>query len=92
VVVAPEWFGVSGTGYFLFLNIDKARITFDCRLNFTAQVMPYTGSHSWVERTLLDAYACLNSPTAPAPSPSCHWCSYRNHREETIMKAQRSGG
>jgi RecB family exonuclease len=76
-------FTVSDTGYFLYVNADKGRATFDCRLSFAVQIMPYTGSDSWVENTLLEAHACLLSAVAPMPSPACLWCWYRSYRGET---------
>jgi hypothetical protein len=74
-------FTVSDTGYFVYVNADRGRATFDSRLHFAAQIIPYNGGDFWVERAVFDAYACLMSATAPMPSSGCVWCSYRHEGE-----------
>ena len=70
-------FKVSDTGYFVYCNgktdIDK----FDAKLEFDIKIIPYIGDDSWVEKTIQDAHACLNSDTIPEPSADCDFCAYR---------------
>jgi RecB family exonuclease len=70
-------FNVSNTGYFLFVNADTARGSFDGTLVFKSQILPYTGNDSWVEAAVVGAHACLCADALPDASPECDWCAYR---------------
>lgn len=70
-------FKVSDTGYFVYCNGDTDKEAFDGRLEFEIKLLPYTGDDSWVEQTIRDAIACLDSETMPAPGEECDFCLYR---------------
>ena len=69
-------FTVSDTGYFIYCNGIRDKDAFNGVLEFTIDVIPYTGNDEWVEGTILDAYTCLNSDTIPPPDPGCELCRY----------------
>jgi len=70
-------FHVSDTGYFVYANGQKDREAFDGRLEFTVVLIPYTGSDSWIEKSLGDAKKCLGADAPPEPSSDCEFCAYR---------------
>src|SRR3989344_1917555 len=67
---------VSDTGYFVFCNGEKDRKAFDGKLEFDITPIPYKGSDSWVEKTIVEAHKCLNRDSIPEGSPDCDYCSY----------------
>lgn len=70
-------FSVSDTGYFIYVNADKEKQTFDQNLEFSLQVFPYVGSDVWIADALEEIHLCLNQGTPPPPHPGCEWCRYR---------------
>ncbi|MGE5298051.1 MAG: PD-(D/E)XK nuclease family protein [Acidobacteriaceae bacterium] len=70
-------FKVSKTGYFVYCNGITDKKAFDARLEFTIKLIPYTGDDSWVEKAIMNAYACLVSEKLPAASHDCDYCNYR---------------
>lgn len=70
-------FKVSSTGYFVYCNGDTDKQAFDGKLEFIIKLIPYTGDDSWVDGTVNDAIACLNSDQIPASGPDCDFCKYR---------------
>lgn len=69
-------FSVSDTGYFVYANGDKDKEAFDGKLEFNVQIIPYTGSDLWVEKTIFDAKRCLNGEIPPS-AEKCEYCTYR---------------
>ncbi len=67
---------VSDTGYFVYCNGIKDREAFDGKLDFEVTLIAYKGNDSWVEKTLMNAHACLNQDTIPPANPNCDYCSY----------------
>lgn len=70
-------FPVSDTGYFVYANAGKDKAAFDGVLEFEITIVTYTGSDAWVEPTLSNIHACLNSDTLPAAGAGCDYCVYR---------------
>ncbi len=70
-------FKVSDTGYFVYVNGKTDRKAFDGKLEFDVTVIPYTGTDSWIEKTLESAHACLMSDRIPPADKDCDWCGYR---------------
>lgn len=71
-------FTVSNTGYFVYCNGITDKKAFDGKLEFDIKIIPYVGDDSWVEKTILDAIACLKGDTLPASGPECDFCKYRH--------------
>ncbi|HLD14226.1 MAG TPA: PD-(D/E)XK nuclease family protein, partial [Burkholderiales bacterium] len=69
-------FTVSPTGYFVYCNGDTDREAFDGKLEFNVKIIPYVGNDTWVEPTLLELRACLQSDALPPVSPTCVHCVY----------------
>ena len=68
---------VSDTGYFVYANASKDREAFDAKLEFEVTLIAYTGNAGWVEPTLREIKACLESGEVPAKSETCDYCNYR---------------
>ena len=65
-------FKVSNTGYFVYVNGDQhfedGMLIEDkdkAVMSFNVQLIDYVGDDSWVEQTILDLKACLESNTCP---------------------------
>ncbi len=76
-------FTVSDTGYFVYANASKDKEAFDGKLEFDVTLIPYTGNANWIDGTLLEIKAALDSGKLPAASPDCDYCRYR----EAVGKA-----
>ena len=75
-------FKVSKTGFFVYCNGKTNMDKFDAKLEFDIKIIPYVGDDSWIEKTITDAYECLNSDSVPQPSVTCDYCSYRKAAAE----------
>jgi hypothetical protein len=82
-------FDVSDTGYFVYVNGDSTRSHFGRKLEFSMQIIPYTGDASWVDEDLAEALACLRRDLPPVASSSCEWCAYRT--AAAILEEPRRG-
>lgn len=67
---------VSDTGYFVYCNGKADLEAFDGKLEFDVNVIPYTGSDKWVDKTLKDAKKCLDSDKLPKSGKDCEYCGY----------------
>ena len=77
---------VSDLGYFVYVNGVSDHQHFGKKLEFTMQIIPYTGDASWVEEALAEAHSCLCRDSAPAGAKTCEWCAYR----EAAQNVERS--
>jgi CRISPR/Cas system-associated exonuclease Cas4 (RecB family) len=68
---------VSKTGYFVYCNGRTDKKAFDGKLEFDIKIIPYKGDDSWVEDTVKEAIACLNSDKLPESGVDCDFCKYR---------------
>lgn len=80
-------FDVSNTGYFVYANGRTDVDTFDGKLEFDIKLLPYTGDDSWVEGTLLELKAVLDSEEIPKPGDDCDYCRYREAAGK-VLRAQ----
>ncbi len=76
-------FGVSETGYFVYVNGKDDRAAFDGKLEFDVQLIAYTGNDAWVEDAVMGAYKILNSEKIPATGARCEYCPYVAARNKT---------
>lgn len=67
---------IASTGYFVYCNGRADAKAFDGKIEFDVTLIPYEGDDSWVEGTLKDIHACLNSSTVPQADPDCDYCTY----------------
>ncbi len=70
-------FKVSDMGYWFYANATKDREAFDGQLDFELTLVPYKGNTDWIEGTLIDLKACLDSDALPKPGADCDYCTYR---------------
>ncbi len=78
-------FKVSDIGYFVYANASKDRAAFDGKLEFEVTLIPYTGKANWIEKTLLDIKACLESGEVPQKGADCDYCTYRESAGKAFM-------
>jgi len=70
-------FKVSDTGYWFYANAMKDREAFDGKLDFELTLVPYKGSTDWIDTTLVELKACLDSEKIPEAGKDCDYCLYR---------------
>jgi len=71
-------YNVSKTGYFVYCNGRKDLDKFDGKLEFDLTLISYDGNDEWVENTIKDIHACLNSDNIPTANHDCDYCNYRD--------------
>ncbi|MDE1874484.1 MAG: PD-(D/E)XK nuclease family protein [Patescibacteria group bacterium] len=76
---------VAETGYFVYVNGRKDRPSFDGKLEFDVTLIAHKGDDSWVEKTIVQARACLDSDALPEPSSTCEFCVYRKAARDVQM-------
>jgi CRISPR/Cas system-associated exonuclease Cas4 (RecB family) len=82
---------VSDTGYFVYANGRLDLDGFNNRVEFRTKIIPYTGSDSWVEPTLLKMKACMDGEMpavgTAAMGGECDFCAYARSRTELTLAA-----
>ncbi len=68
---------VSKTAYFVYVNGIPSKPRFDERLEFRTTLIPYEGSHDWIEPALERIAETLRTPILPPPAQDCDYCAYR---------------
>lgn len=89
-------FVVSDTGYFVYTNARIDVDGFGNRLDFKTKLIPYTGDDSWVEGTIQQMKACMDSDTMPAVGVAamggdCEHCTYAKQRTMLTLEALQKG-
>ena len=69
-------FKVSSTGYFVYCNGRRDLDTFNGRVEFDVDLLPYDGSDDWVENTIEKIVTCLNQDNIPEANENCEQCKY----------------
>lgn len=67
----------SNTGYFVYCTGRPNEQAFNGKLEFDIHLIPYTGSADWIEKTLHEIKAALESYLLPEGSEDCDYCLYR---------------
>ncbi len=67
---------ISDNGYFVYCNGTTDRQAFDGKLEFSVEIIPYLGHDVWVEKELIKARQCLESPKLPEAAKNCEYCQY----------------
>jgi len=83
---------VSSTGYFVYANGRSDLDAFNDRVEFRTKIIPYTGDDSWVEDTIIQMKACMDSDTMPPVGDSimggeCMFCAYARERTKLTLAA-----
>jgi CRISPR/Cas system-associated exonuclease Cas4 (RecB family) len=84
-------FKVSDMGYWFYANAMKNREAFDGRLDFELTLVPYKGNTDWIDDTLVQLKACLDSDELPDASPDCDYCTYREVVGKKLQRFAPSG-
>ena len=84
-LLARNGYSVSSTGYFVYCNGQAERDSFKSTLHFDINVIPYDGSHDWVEATIMDLFHCLESDAIPESGNDCDYCGYRTAAADVIQ-------
>lgn len=79
-------FKVSDTGYFVYVNGRTDVDQFDAKLEFDIKLLPYTGKDDWIDGTLHDIKACLESDHIPPVGKECDYCPYREVAGKKLQK------
>ncbi|MFM2331179.1 MAG: hypothetical protein RLZZ26_686 [Candidatus Parcubacteria bacterium] len=84
-------FSVSPTGYFVYANGKADAEAFDAKLEFDIELIPYTGSDTWVEPAVFDLKEMLMSDEIPAVGTSfgggpCEYCTYREAAGKILLE------
>ena len=75
-------FKVSNTGYFVYCNGRRNLDTFNGRVEFDVDLLPYNGNDDWVENTIEKIAACLNQNKMPKANKNCNQCKYNKEVEQ----------
>lgn len=83
-------FEVNKIGYFVYTNGRLDLDGFNNHLEFVTKLIPYTGDDSWVDQTLKDMKACLDSEEMPSVGTAamggpCEHCQYAKARTELTL-------
>ncbi len=68
-------FDVSKVSYFYVCNADGSVPSFDGKMNFTETLVRYPWDTSWLEKSLSEMIAVLNSRELPGSNPFCENCA-----------------
>ncbi|MDL2363343.1 MAG: PD-(D/E)XK nuclease family protein [Patescibacteria group bacterium] len=84
-------FEVNDTGYFVYTNGRTDVDGFNDRVEFRTKVIPYTGSDSWIEKTLQQMKDCIENDKMPpigdaAMGGPCDFCTYARQRTELTLE------
>ena len=87
-------FNVSPTVYFVYVNGKSDAEAFDGKLEFDVELIPYTGSDTWVEPTIFDLKKMLMSEKIPPIGKAfgggpCDYCTYRENAGKALQKLHR---
>jgi len=85
-------FAVSDTGYFVYATGRQDLDGFNNKVEFHTYVFPHHGNSDWVERTIVDMKACMDSDEMPpvgvaAMGGPCEFCTYARARTELTLAA-----
>lgn len=87
-------FEVSDTGYFVYATGSSAHDKFDNVVNFETNVFPHHGNTDWVEQTLVDIKAVMDSDEMPSvgkrlmdSTKDCEFCEYAKSRTQLTLNA-----
>lgn len=77
---------VSDTAYFVYANGNSDADTFEGKLEFDVQLIPYTGDTAWIEPTITKLAACLTDERVPLPHSQCVYCGYREAAGKALQE------
>ena len=87
-LIANNGYSVSKTGYFVYCNEITDKEAFNSLLEFEIKVIPYEGTSSWVDNTIMNLHTCLRANHIPASIEGCEYCGYRDAAHQVILRNQ----
>jgi len=82
---------VSNTGYFVYANGRLDLDGFFDRVEFRTKVIPYIGSDTWIEPTLLKIKSCMDGEMPPVGTSAmggvCEFCTYARERTKLTIES-----
>ena len=78
-------FKVSNTGYLVYANASKAEASFNNQLVFETTLVEAELDTSWIEQTLAEIKACLESQAIPPIGSNCEYCPYREAAGKKLL-------
>jgi CRISPR/Cas system-associated exonuclease Cas4 (RecB family) len=76
-LLTQNGFETNSLGYFVYANGDGELPEFNDVLHFETTLVPCEGDSTWIEPTLLEIKACLDSNEIPKIGSGCEFCPYR---------------
>ena len=77
-IFQQQGFDISKISYFLFCSALYKNIeSFDDKIEFKIDIIPYEMDSSWVEGVILDIKKILDNKVIPKQNPDCKFCNYR---------------
>lgn len=70
-------FRVAPTAYLIYANASKAEADFSNQLKFETNLITVETTTDWIEQTLIDIHATLESEEIPPTGEFCDFCAYR---------------
>ena len=77
-------FKVSDTAYFYVCNGDRNYESFNSKLNFTINLVPYQTNTSWIDKKIVEMKQTLESESVPQINKSCEKCMFLNAGKDFI--------
>ena len=80
---------VSDTAYFVYTNGRLDLDGFNDRIEFRTKIIPYAGSDTWIEPTILKMKACMDGDMPPVGvsimGGECEFCAYARERTKLTL-------
>lgn len=77
-------FKVSSTSYFVYCNGKIDSESFQGRLEFDINLIPYIGNSDWLDETVSLVVKCLNKDIIPDSGADCDYCVYFKHIQDVL--------
>ena len=85
---------VSNTGYFVYANGRLDLDGFHDRIEFRTKIIPYIGTDTWIEPTLLKIKACMDGEMPAVGTAAmggvCEFCTYARERTQLTLESVRA--
>lgn len=78
-------FTVEPVGYLVYANASSTVEAFNNTLTFETTLVPVEAETQWIEPTLQDIKACLESNAIPPSGPNCEYCPYREAAGKKLL-------
>ncbi len=84
-LLTQHGFTVDPTGYLVYANASRESDTFANQLSFETTLVSVPTDDTWIESTLADIKACLESDAIPVSGANCEYCPYREAAGKKLL-------